>query len=79
VRWAFTDSAIRRIEAVVWVENAASVRVLEKCGFEREGCLRGYRLCRGVPRDFYAYALLRPQVVDAPANPLLQPTGSAGG
>ena len=79
VRWAFTDSAIRRIEAVVWVENAASVRVLEKCGFEREGCLRGYRLCRGVPRDFYAYALLRPQVVDAPANPPLQPTGSACG
>jgi RimJ/RimL family protein N-acetyltransferase len=34
-------SGMRRLEAAVFEDNVASARVLEKCGFEREGRLRG--------------------------------------
>jgi ribosomal-protein-alanine N-acetyltransferase len=57
--WAFTMSPIRRVEAVAWVGNAASIGALEKCSFRREGLLRQYRICRGEPRDFYMYSRLR--------------------
>ena len=36
--------------------NAASIRVLEKAGFEREGWLRAYRVVRGMPGNFFMYA-----------------------
>lgn len=59
VNWAFTASVIRRIHAYVWVGNVASIRVLEKSGFQREGVLRAFRVCRGEPRDYLLYARLR--------------------
>ncbi len=37
---AFFELALRRISAVVFSDNAASVRVLEKNGFEHEGTMR---------------------------------------
>ena len=49
-----------RIQATVVDTNAASVRVLEKTGFAREGLLRGYRRVRGAPRDLWMYARLAP-------------------
>jgi RimJ/RimL family protein N-acetyltransferase len=60
MQWAFTASDIRRVEAVAWVGNTASIGALEKCSFTREGLLRQYRLCRGEPRDFFLYSRLRP-------------------
>jgi [ribosomal protein S5]-alanine N-acetyltransferase len=39
-------SGLRRLEARVFAPNIASVRVLEKCGFELEGRLRAYYLDR---------------------------------
>lgn len=52
---AFESNALNRIEAFVMVENVRSQRVLEKCGFHREGRLAQYRNCRGHFRDFYVY------------------------
>ena len=57
--WGFGDLGLQRIQATVVEGHGASVRVLEKCGFHKEGVLRDYRLCRGELRDFSMYALLR--------------------
>jgi RimJ/RimL family protein N-acetyltransferase len=56
---AFRDSSLSRVDAFVMVENVRSQRVLEKCGFEKEGRLARYRHCRGNFRDFYLYARVR--------------------
>ncbi|MEG2030768.1 MAG: GNAT family N-acetyltransferase [Janthinobacterium sp.] len=54
--WALRTQRWVRVQAVVLDTNAASVRVLEKAGFEREGWLRSYRVVRGTPGDFFMYA-----------------------
>lgn len=55
--WAFADG-FRRVQGVVLASNAASLRVLQKCGYRYEGLLRAYRMVRGVPGDFAIYARL---------------------
>jgi len=59
LRAAFATTDLNRAEALVMVENVASQRVLEKCGFLEEGRLRQLRNCRGTFRDFYIYSRLR--------------------
>jgi RimJ/RimL family protein N-acetyltransferase len=54
--WGFAQRGYVRIQATALDTNAASVRVLEKCGFVLEGKMRRFRLVRGVPRDFWLYA-----------------------
>lgn len=39
-------SGLRRLEARIFAPNVASARVLEKCGFKLEGCLRAFYLDR---------------------------------
>ena len=50
---------LRRIEAEVDARNYASARLLERCGFRREGRMRGRWLVDGVNRDVDMWALLR--------------------
>ena len=53
-----TMPAITRVWATCAIDNPASVRVLEKCGFEREGILRNwvtYPAQGGRPFDNYSY------------------------
>ena len=38
--------------------NERSARVLERCGYQREGLLRSYRLVRGQPGNFFMYSHL---------------------
>lgn len=57
--WGFEELDLQRIQATVVEGHSASVRVLEKCGFHKEGVLQDYRLCRGALRDFGMYAVLR--------------------
>ena len=59
VVWAFGTGAVNRVQALVMPSNEASVAVLERTGFRREGILAGHRLVRGVPRDFYVYSACR--------------------
>jgi RimJ/RimL family protein N-acetyltransferase len=58
VEWAVARPAIRRVWAYVDAENAASARVLEKCGMTREGTVRSWFVppAFGVPRDCFMYA-----------------------
>jgi len=54
--WGFSDQGYARIQAAALDTNLASIRVIEKCGFLREGKLRNLRLVRGQPRDFWMYS-----------------------
>lgn len=55
-QWGF-DQGLTRIEACVLLENRASARVLEKCGFTWEGLLRQARHADGIARDYRLYRL----------------------
>ena len=57
-RWALTDAALERVEALVEPENVASQRVLEKAGFRREGHLRSYLVFNARRADALIYSLL---------------------
>ena len=48
-----------RLQAVATVDNVASRRVLERCGFTCEGLARAYLVIGGVRVDHVRYALLR--------------------
>lgn len=56
--FAFGQLSLHRIEAACLPENAASVRVLEKAGFQREGYARGYLSIAGARRDHLLFARL---------------------
>ena len=58
VAFGFEKLGMHRICAFCDVDNGASVRVLEKAGFQREGLLRKHILIRGRWRDQYLYAIL---------------------
>ena len=57
---AFEREDIVRLEAGVYSNNPASMRVLEKCGFEREGSLRRDVVKGDEFLDRVMYARLRP-------------------
>ena len=59
LRWGFDVLEINRIQATVMVGNNTSARILEKCGFQKEGLLREYKFCRGELKDFWLFAHLR--------------------
>ncbi|HRE22409.1 MAG TPA: GNAT family protein [Rhabdaerophilum sp.] len=56
--FAFARLGLFRVEAACLPENAASIRVLEKAGFQREGYVRGYLSIAGARRDHLLFALL---------------------
>jgi [ribosomal protein S5]-alanine N-acetyltransferase len=58
--WAHSNAGIVRVQATVLETNAASERVLQRCGFQREGLLRSYRMVRGRPGNFWMYAHVVP-------------------
>lgn len=49
---------VHRLEALVAPDNAASLRLLEKLGFEREGVRRQFFFWKGCYQDVFLYALL---------------------
>ncbi|MDJ1157860.1 GNAT family protein [Chelatococcus sp. SYSU_G07232] len=58
-RFAFSELGLRRIEAACLPSNEASIRLLEKAGFTREGYARRYLCIAGSWQDHLLYALLR--------------------
>ena len=54
----FGELNLHRIEAACIPTNLASVRVLEKCGFTREGLARRYLCINGVWQDHFLYGML---------------------
>lgn len=75
VQHAFEVMELRRLEADVDPRNEASIRTLEKLGFQREGFLRERWHVDGEIQDAYFYGLLRrewlkddPQITQKPAQ-----------
>ncbi|MEO8523060.1 MAG: GNAT family protein [Acidobacteriota bacterium] len=56
----FDRTNLLRLFAVPFADNAASIRVLEKAGFVREGLLRSSSVKFGRPRDQALYARINP-------------------
>ncbi|KAL2324429.1 LOW QUALITY PROTEIN: hypothetical protein Fmac_023487 [Flemingia macrophylla] len=49
---------LKRIQALIDVENVGSQRVLEKAGFQKEGVLRKYVIIKGKSRDMVMFSVL---------------------
>lgn len=64
VAYGFRALNLHRIEAGVMPSNAGSQRVLEKCGFEREGLWRKNVRINGKWEDHYAYGIINPNDLD---------------
>jgi RimJ/RimL family protein N-acetyltransferase len=59
VDYLFATKKQHRIQLVIVPENAASIRIAEKCGFAREGVARGAFFNDGRNHDVVLYSLLR--------------------
>lgn len=58
VNFAFEQIKVERIEALTTQTNAASIALLKKLGFTREGTLKHYRYFKGRSHDVEMYALI---------------------
>ncbi len=58
VPFVFDQLRLHRLEAACLPSNAASIRLLEKVGFTREGFARRYLRINGVWQDHFLYAML---------------------
>jgi [ribosomal protein S5]-alanine N-acetyltransferase len=58
--YAFESLNLLRLYALPFADNDASVRVLEKAGYAREGLLRASAVKLGTPRDQLLYAAINP-------------------
>jgi ribosomal-protein-alanine N-acetyltransferase len=65
IGYGFTTLRLHRIEASCLPHNQASIRLLERTGFTREGYARAYLRINGVWQDHLLYGLL-----DSDASPL---------
>jgi ribosomal-protein-alanine N-acetyltransferase len=59
VRFGHERVELNRIEAVVMLDNHASVRVLHKAAFREEGVLRAYGYWKGRYHDLRMFSVLR--------------------
>ena len=57
-RYAFDELGLLRLFALPFADNAGSIRVLEKAGFQAEGVLRSSSVKFGKPRDQMVYAVV---------------------
>lgn len=66
VEFAFVKLRLHRVEAACIPDNAPSIALLERNGFQREGFARGYLKIDGAWRDHVLFALVES---DLPARP----------
>ena len=59
LRYAFEEMGLRRVVLEADDDNLRGIRCYEKCGFAREGLLRGHRLRLGEPVNCVVMAVLR--------------------
>jgi RimJ/RimL family protein N-acetyltransferase len=60
--WAFAERDMLRLELLISVENAASKRVAERCGYVREGVLRSLHVKQGRHEDTEIWSRLATDV-----------------
>lgn len=59
IEFSFQVMNLYRLEAEIVAGNEASIRLVEKSGFRREGTLRQAKYLNGQYYDIYVYGLLR--------------------
>jgi RimJ/RimL family protein N-acetyltransferase len=59
--YAFKNLDVIRVQAGVFGQNAASMRVLEKAGYIKEGIMRKAIIKNGNVMDKHMYAILKPE------------------
>jgi ribosomal-protein-alanine N-acetyltransferase len=59
IPFAFTTLKLHRVEAACIPANIASIRLLEKTGFAREGYARAYLCINGTWQDHLLYARVK--------------------
>ena len=62
--WGLRELGLERVFAEAAVDNEASIRAIEKAGFQREGILRAHCKTNGRRHDCVMFSLL-PQDLDA--------------
>lgn len=73
LRYAFEDMGLHRVEAQFELENPASGRVMEKCGLQREGVLRGRLYNKGRYVDVCLCAILEDEWRERHPQPARDP------
>jgi RimJ/RimL family protein N-acetyltransferase len=56
--WAFEQLGVARLEATCAPENIGSQRMVDRCGFVREGLLRSHSRFKGGRQDLLLFSLL---------------------
>jgi ribosomal-protein-alanine N-acetyltransferase len=58
----FSDIVLElaRIQATIITDNHRSLKLAERCGFEREGLMKKYEVVENEHKDYYMYARIRP-------------------
>lgn len=59
LKFAFTELGLHRVEANVQPHNVPSIRLLERCGFKKEGFSEKYLKIGGRWRDHERWAIIR--------------------
>ena len=59
IEYGFREMDLNRISACTWLENVASIKLIERAGFIREGVLREEFFAEGSFHDEAHYSLLR--------------------
>ncbi|WP_071146601.1 GNAT family N-acetyltransferase [Bacteroides ihuae] len=59
IQYAFGELFFSKIFAMVFSSNVASMRVLEKVGFEKEAVLKSALIKNGVIMDFHYYSIIK--------------------
>jgi len=57
-RWAFDEAGALRVVLIIDVENVASERIAERCGYVREGVMRSSYLKQGIRIDAAVWSRL---------------------
>ena len=68
--FTFGSLRLHRLEAACLQHNLASMRVLERVGFRREGFARSYLRINGRWQDHVLYGLIETDPITSPARPL---------
>jgi RimJ/RimL family protein N-acetyltransferase len=63
-RWATLELGLQRVYAEAAAENAASIRAIEKAGFQREGLLRAHCKTHGLRHDCVMFSLVSSDFAD---------------
>lgn len=61
LEYGFTQMSLNRVEALIHADNVASLKLLEKFNFQREGLLRGYFYHNNQFHDHWLLSLLKGQ------------------